>query len=64
MWHDSINERTATGPWTSGATLWTSPMNVPFRFTGAIDNLNYGLASEQRSAEDKRTVAETAAAKD
>ena len=39
--------------------------DVPFRFTGTIDKLNYRLGPEQLSAEDKRKVAVMlAAAKD
>jgi arylsulfatase len=32
--------------------------DVPFRFTGTIDKLNYKLGPEQMSAEDKRKAAE------
>jgi hypothetical protein len=39
--------------------------DVPFRFTGTIDKLNYKLGPEQLSAEDKRTAAvKLASAKD
>jgi hypothetical protein len=39
--------------------------DVPFRFTGTIDKLNYKLGPEQLSAEDKRKAAVMlAAAKD
>jgi arylsulfatase len=39
--------------------------DVPFRFTGTIDKLNYKLGPEQLSAEDKRKAAlMLAAAKD
>jgi hypothetical protein len=32
--------------------------DVPFRFTGTIDKLNYRLGPEQLSAEDKQKAAE------
>jgi arylsulfatase len=32
--------------------------DVPFRFTGTIDKLNYKLGPEQLSAEDKQKAAE------
>jgi arylsulfatase len=32
--------------------------DVPFRFTGTIDKLNYRLGPEQMSAEDKQKAAE------
>jgi hypothetical protein len=32
--------------------------DVPFRFTGSIDKLNYKLGPEQLSAEDKQKAAE------
>ena len=58
----------STRPSTSGlirARLWNFSYDVPFRFTGTIDKLNYKLGPEQMSAEDKRKAAEMlAGAKD